>query len=648
MKKNKLILQHLIIGTLLLAMSTTFGCMKNPSPAREKTVPESNVQLIPLKDFFKNPEITAVTISPDGKKMAWLAPWKSRLNIFVHNIKSGETRRISSSRNRDIPGYYWVGNENIAYVLDFGGDENFHTFSAAVDGSGAKDLTPFKNTRTGLVDDLEHDDSHILIKMNKRDPRIFDVYKLNVTNGELEIVAKNPGNIVGWMTDNEGNIRLAMALEGIKNVILYRDNAEDEFHPVMKTDFKTDFSPLFFDFKDERIYVSTNLNRDKSAIYLFNPENSKLEKLIFEHPEVDVRTLLRSKKRKKITGAGYYTDHMHLVFFDKKRENIQRALEKELHGYQVVLTSRNRQETRFIVRTYSDKSHGAAYLFEVPSGKLQKIADISPWLNEKQMASMNPVSFTSRDGLKINGYLTLPPFGSQKNLPVVILPHGGPSSRDRWGFNPQVQFLANRGMAVMQVNFRGSTGYGRNFWKAGFKQWGRDMQNDLTDAVHWLIEEGIADPDRVAIYGASYGGYATLAGLTFTPDLYACGVDYVGPSNLFTLLETIPPYWELARTRMYEMIGDPVMDKALLKAVSPVFHASRIKAPLFIAQGAKDPRVKKNESDQMVEALRKQGTEVEYMVKENEGHGFHNEENRFDFYHAMERFLAEHLGTRCE
>jgi dipeptidyl aminopeptidase/acylaminoacyl peptidase len=632
-------------GMLLLLLVLLTSCAGQHAITE---TPKENIPIIPLKTFFKNPGKAAFTISPDGSTIAWLAPWKSRMNIFVKTLGESKAHRITSSTNRDISGYYWVGNKHIAYARDFGGDENFHTFCTAIDGSETKDLTPFKNTRTGLVDDLENDDSHILIEMNKRDPRIFDVYKVNVLNGKMKMVAKNPGNISGWMTDNDGRVRIAIAIEGTNNVILYRKNENEKFKPIIKTDFKTSFDPIFFGFDNKDLYVSTNIGRDKTAIYLFNPDTAKLEHLIFEHPDVDADILLRSKKRKVITGAGYYTDKMHLVLFDKKREDIQNFLEKKLKGYSVVLTSRNRDENRYIVRTYSDKSHGAAYLLDYPSMKLTKIADVSPWINEKMMSDMQPVSFDARDGLKIHGYLTLPLYGSRKNIPVVILPHGGPSARDMWGFNPEVQFLANRGMAVMQVNYRGSTGYGKNFWKAGFKQWGLKMQDDLTDAAHWLIKKGIADPKRVAIYGASYGGYATLAGLAFTPDLYACGVDYVGPSNLFTLLQTIPPYWEPARIQMYEMIGNPVIDKKLLRKVSPVFHADKIKAPLFIAQGAKDPRVKKDEADQIVSALKKQGIKVKYMVKKNEGHGFHNEENRFDFYRAMEKFFAAHLGTRSE
>jgi dipeptidyl aminopeptidase/acylaminoacyl peptidase len=362
--------------------------------------------------------------------------------------------------------------------------------------------------------------------------------------------------------------------------------------------------------------------------------------------------LLLSKKRKIVTGVTYFTDKRHYHFFDGDRQKLQEDLERRLPGYEVVAADgqnmQSKDETRVLVRTFSDKSLGAYYYYNRTSGEFRQLAAVSPWLNEGELADVKPIQYQSRDGLTIHGYLTLPQGVDPKNLPVVINPHGGPWARDRWGFNPEVQFLANRGLAVLQMNFRGSTGYGRAFWEAGFKQWGLKMQDDVTDGAEWLIKQGIADPKRIGIYGGSYGGYATLAGLTFTPDLYACGVDYVGPSNLFTLFASFPPYWELEKQKFYEMVGDPVKDKKLLREVSPFFHADRIKAPLLVAQGANDPRVKKAESDMIVQALEKRGIKVEYLVKNNEGHGFHNEENRFDFYHAMERFFAAHLSSRLE
>ena len=307
----------------------------------------------------------------------------------------------------------------------------------------------------------------------------------------------------------------------------------------------------------------------------------------------------------------------------------------------------SKDETKYMLRTYSDRSLGAYYFYDKTTDKLTKIHEVSPWIDENEMATMKAIKYQSRDGLTINGYLTLPKgLEKEKNLPVVLNVHGGPWARDGWGFNPEVQFLASQGYAVLQVNFRGSTGYGKKFWEASFKEWGGKMQDDLTDGVNWLIEEGIADKNRIAIYGASYGGYATLAGLAYTPDLYTCGVDYVGVSNLFTFMKSIPPYWSQYLEMLYEQVGHPKNDTLLLASKSPALNADKIKAPLFIAQGAKDPRVNIEESDQMVEAMKKRNVIVEYMVKENEGHGFHNEENKFEFYDAMSSFLAKHMKKK--
>lgn len=357
-------------------------------------------------------------------------------------------------------------------------------------------------------------------------------------------------------------------------------------------------------------------------------------------------SLISSKKRKVITGTVYTTDKSRYHFFDKERQELQNTLEAFFPNHEVAVTNMDDDERRVIVRVYGDRTRGSTYLFDRESNSLTKLADHSPWLKEAEMAPMTPIQYTSRDGLTIHGYLTLPLGAVSRDLPVVVIPHGGPSARDVWGFDSEAQFLANRGAAVLQVNFRGSTGYGKRFWQAGFKQWGRAMQDDVTDGVEWLVKQGVADPKRLAIYGASYGGYAALAGATFTPDLYACAVSYVGPSNIFTLLESIPPYWEPYREMEYEEIGHPEKDKELLEAISPVFHADRIRIPLFVAQGANDPRVKKAESDQIVEAVRKAGKDVVYMVKDNEGHGFRNEENRFDFYREMGDFLRKHLNLR--
>jgi dipeptidyl aminopeptidase/acylaminoacyl peptidase len=597
---------------------------------------------VPMRDFFKNPQEAAHQISPDGKYLSWVAPYERRLNVHVRPLAGGPTVRVTSETARDISGYFWKG-DRILYVKDFGGDENFHVVSVNLKGEDLKDLTPGEKVRAQIVDGLVDDDAHIIVSHNKRDAKVFDVFRTNVATGEEKLIAQNPGNITSWLTDHDGKLRVAGTTDGVNTTLLYREKEEDAFKPLLTTNFKESVAPLFFTFDNKRLYVASNRGRDKLGIFEFDPVTAKEGKLIGESSEVDVDGLNFSRKRKVLTTYTYTTWKEQRHFLDKESEAMFKAVQAKLPGYEIAFASANKAEDKFIVATYNDKTRGKRYIYDKASGKLDFIADISPWLPESELADMKPVSYKSRDGLTINGYLTLPKGVAAKNLPVVVNPHGGPWARDSWRFNPEVQFLANRGYAVFQMNFRGSTGYGRKFWEASFKQWGKTMQDDVTDGVQWLVKEGIADPKRVAIYGGSYGGYTTLAGVTFTPDLYAAAVDYVGVSNLFTFMGTIPPYWKPYLEMLYEMVGNPEKDKDLLASASPALHADKIKTPLFIAQGAKDPRVNKAEADQMVEALKKRGVTVEYMVKDNEGHGFRNEENRFEFYEAMEKFLGTHL-----
>ncbi len=633
MKKS---LYFVTAGICLLAI--TFAC------APKEKMP----RIIPMKDFFRNPETVAFGLSPDGQYLAFLKPWQTRLNVHVQKIGEDQVSRITSATERDIAGYFWASNSRIAYVQDKGGDENFRLYAVNIDGSEEKDLTPFEKVRVELIDDLKDDDEHVLAALNQRDPRFFDAYRINVLTGEMEMIAQNPGNIVGWQTDHDGKLRAATTSDGVNRSLLYRDTEKDGFQVLLTTSFKETLSPLFFTFDNKNLYVASNIGRDKTAIYEYDVKEKKQTTLLYENPDVDVENLLRSDKRKKVTGVSFYTDKRQYHFLDDERARLQQDVESRLPGYEVALANMSRDETKALVYAANDRTLGTYYFYDRTTSDFRKLADVGPWLVEAELAEMKPITYTSRDGLTIHGYLTLPPGLKPKKLPVVVNPHGGPWARDVWGYNPEVQFLVNRGYAVLQVNFRTSTGYGRAFWEAGFKQWGLKIQDDITEGVNWLIDQGIADPQRIGIYGGSFGGYATLAGLAFTPDLYACGVDYVGVSNLFTLIKTIPPYWEPMRQMFYEMMGDPEKDKELYEKVSPIFHADNIKVPVLVAQGANDPRVNKAESDQIVDALKKRGIEVVYMVKDNEGHGFQNEENRFDFYRAMEEFLGKHLGGRVE
>lgn len=612
---------------------------------RQKAIIEN--QILPVEDFFRNPVKSQFKISPDGKYFAFLAPLKNRMNIFFRKVDAKEATQLTGVMDRDIESFVWANETTIIYTKDNGGDENYVLYKTSIDSKEPKALTPESGVRAQIIDELWSDKDHMLIEMNMRDKTIFDVYLLNVNTGELNMTVQNPGNITGWLADHDGKIRVATSTDGVNTSLLYRDALQgDSWKTLITTNFRETIAPLFFTFDNKNLFCSSNVGRDKQAIVVLDLETGKESTLIFDHPEVDVSQLNYSKYRRVLTSIVYETEKNNRHFIDPYMQEHYEFVQKSLPGVDVYFTSTNRTEDMFIVRTISDRSLGAYYAYNAKTKDLKLLEELSPWINPNNMCEMKPFQYKTRDGLLIHGYLTLPKNRKPVNLPLVVNPHGGPWARDSWGFNPEVQFLANRGYAVLQMNFRGSVGYGRKFWEKSFRQWGKAMQDDITDGVTKLIEDGIVDRERVAIYGASYGGYATLAGLAFTPDVYACGVDYVGVANLLTFMNTIPPYWKPYMEMMYEMVGNPQKDEDLLRAVSPVFHADKIKAPLLIAQGAKDPRVNVDESNQMVEALKKRGVKVDYLLEPEEGHGFSNEENRFKFYRYMEAFLARYLGGR--
>ena len=605
---------------------------------------------IPLEDFFRNSERTGYQLSPDGSYISYMAPYKDRLNVFVRRVDETDEHaiRITNETERSVAGYMWADNQRLLYMKDTAGDENYQLYGVHRDGSDDRAYTAFDGVRTSLIDDLEEQPGVVMIGMNKRNPEVFDPYRLNIETGELTLLSENPGNIQGWMTDHDGRLRVATAIvDGVNTQILYRDTEDEPFRPVLTTNFRDVVSFMEFTPDNKEVYAATNLHRDKTILVRMNPATCEELEVLYENERYDIASISYSRKRKKLLSV-YCTGHKEPVrhYFDTEEEQLRQRIKAHFPNQRYGIADTDKAEKNYLIYVGGDRTRGSYWHYNALTDEAKKIADLAPWIKSDEMNAMHPVCYTTRDGLQIEAYLTLPDGltpDTAKQLPIVVNPHGGPWARDCWGYSSEVQFLSNRGYAVFQMNFRGSTGYGRHFLEASYKQWGLKMQDDITDGVKWLIEQGIANPKRIAIYGGSYGGYATLAGLTFTPDLYACGIDYVGVSNLFTFMQTIPPYWRPMLEMMYEQVGHPEHDADQLAATSPALHADKIKVPLFVAQGANDPRVNKAESDQMVEALRQRGVVVEYMVKDNEGHGFHNQENRFDFYRAMERFLKAHL-----
>lgn len=613
--------------------------------ACKNEVKETPAPKIDYKLFFKNPEKSGFQVSNDGKYFSYRADWNGKMNIFVQGVTDSQVKQVTFDSLRSIRRYFWK-NGKIVYLQDVGGDENFQLFSVNPDGSGWKSLTPFPGIRTDIIDGLEYipgKENLILVGINKRSKEYFDPFELDIQSGKLTLLYKNKENYDSWITDNTGTIRVATKTDGVNITYLHRKSSKDSFTELLTTSYKEQFSPNAFDATNTHMYVMSNVGRDKVSLVEYDPMTKKEVKELHNNNKFDLGGIFYDRQKQKLVNVSWTADKTEEFYFDEEWKAIDTYLDSQWPGYEVSLTSWDDNRSKAILHIGSDKLPAKFYLYDFNTKAVKEVANGYPWLNEGDMAPMKPVSFKSRDGLTIHGYLTLPKGIPAKNIPVIINPHGGPWARDQWGYDPEVQFLANRGYAVFQLNFRGSTGYGKQFWMSSFKEWGKKMQDDITDGVEYLKKEGIADPKRIAIYGGSYGGYATLAGITFTPDLYACAIDYVGVSNLFTFMNTIPPYWKPYLDQFYEMVGDPKKDSVLLYEASPVKHADKIKAPLFVAQGANDPRVNIAESDQMVEALRKRGVEVEYMVKKDEGHGFLNEGNRFDFYGAMENFLDKHL-----
>lgn len=631
--------KYAMLIILLTAVLYLAGC------SSRQTIKEKPAPLIEMQLFFKNGDKTNFKISPDGNYYSYLASYKDMLNVFVRKEGEDQAVRVTNDTLRSIVRYYWKGSR-IIFLQDTGGDENFQVFSVSPNGEDIKALTPFPGYRTDILDDLSFvkgKEKEIMVTINLRDKQYFDPYLLNIETGELKLLYDNKENFDTWYSDNNGVIRMATKTDGVNITYLYRNNEKEEFTEILTTSFKDSFYPQSFDKDNKNIYLLSNVGRDKITLVEYDPSLKTEVTELFSNPEYDLSSAFYDRKKNVLASVTWYAEKAEDHFFDSEWEEIMTGLKQKFEGYDVYFTGRDDEMKKLIIAITSDKLPVKYLIYDVVSKESSEISNPYPWINEEDMAVMKPIKYTSRDGLTINGYLTLPKGVEAKDLPVVVNPHGGPWARDTWGFNPEVQFLANRGYAVLQMNFRGSTGYGKKFYEISFKEWGKKMQDDITDGVEYLKKEGIADPERIAIYGGSYGGYATLAGVAFTPDLYRCAVDYVGVANLFTFLNTIPPYWKPYLDQFHEMVGDPVQDSLLLAESSPVLHADRIKAPLFVAQGANDPRVNKDESDQMVAALRNRGVEVEYMVKENEGHGFRNQDNRFDFYGAMEKFLEKHM-----
>jgi dipeptidyl aminopeptidase/acylaminoacyl peptidase len=607
-------------------------------------------KLIPREVLFGNPVKSSPKISPDGKMMAYLAPVDNVLNVWVKTIGKEDDSVVTKDDNRGIRRYFWAGDsKHIMYLQDVGGDENWRLYGVALKTNEIKDLTPYEDVQVQIIRSDKHFPNELLIGMNKDNPKVHDVYHLNLTTGELKKVAENPGNIISWLADANLKIRCAMAA-----------TPEGGFDLMVRQSEQSNWDKLLTWSSDDSLNSGTvSFTRDGNSIYLIDSRNvnagrlvkmdikSKSTGVIAQDPQYDVGGVMIHPDTYEVEAVAFTKARTEWTVLDESIKKDFEAIAKLDRG-DYFITDRDDADDIWLVSFTKDNGPVSYYAYDRRTKKGTFLFVHMPALSDYELAYMEPISFTARDGLKIHGYITFPTWKKRTNLPMVLNVHGGPWSRDSWGYDSTAQWFANRGYVCLQVNFRGSTGYGKTFVNAGDKEWAAKMHDDLVDGVNWAVEQGYADPDKIAIFGGSYGGYAALVGATFTPDLFCCAVDIVGPSNLITLLKSIPPYWSTFLATFHKRVGNPDTEEEFLKSRSPLFKVDQIKVPILIAQGANDPRVKQAESEQIVEAMKKKGIAYEYMLFEDEGHGFARPENRLKFYAAAEKFLAKHLGGRYE
>lgn len=606
----------------------------------------AEVELIPLEVLQGHPERAAPQLSPDGRRLSYLAPHGGVLNVFVGDVGSDDFAPVTHDENRGIQGYLWAhDNRHLLYVRDKDGSENYRLYDVDLETGVERDLTPIDGVQCRIISHRKRFPNEVLLGINKDNPQLHDVYHLDLRTGDLEKVVENPGYL-GWVVDDDLVVRAAVAPTADGGIVIdVRDDAESEWRTLLEVapeDAETT-GPGGFTKDGAALYLTTSVGTNTARFVKYDIATGAVE-VIGEDPVYDVTSYIVHPDTREIQAVVIYGERLEYRFFDDAMRADFEALQR-LHSGDVGILDRDHADTTWLVAFDHDDGPVKYYSWDRATKTETFLFDHRPELNDYELVPMEPFQYTARDGLTVHGYLSFPARVERVDLPTVLVVHGGPWGRDGWGFDPEAQWLANRGYLCVHVNFRGSTGYGKNFLNAGDREWGAKMHDDLLDAVDHLVARGVADRRRVGIYGGSYGGYAALIGATFTPDVFACAVSMVGPSNLNTLLDSFPEYWKPMIAMWHKRVGD---DPDFLWSRSPLSRVDDIAIPILIAQGENDPRVKRAESEQIVEAMKERGIAHEYLMYENEGHGFVKPENRLDFYHHADRFLARHLGGRAE
>ncbi|MGH8990796.1 MAG: S9 family peptidase [Acidimicrobiia bacterium] len=609
------------------------------------------VPLVPREVLFGNPERVQPRISPDGRRLAWIAPVDGVLNVWVGDVGAAEDTfgPVTSDTDRGIRAFSWAhDNRRLLYVQDKGGDENWRLYDVDLDTGVTRDLTPFDDVQAQIVAEEKTHPTELLVALNKDNPQLHDVYHLDLETGALEKVVENFG-VVGWVADGDLVVRAALRpLPDGSTEILARPDGGAEWESVLSigSDDALNTGPIGFTGDGTGLYLLSSVEANASRLVCLDLAAGTTE-VLAEDPRYDVGGLLLHPDTKAVQMVSYTrarTDH---VVLDPDIEADVAAIAAICDG-DWTLVGRDHADATWLVAFSVDDGPVAYWAWDRAKQQATFMFHHQPALSDYRLSAMEPFSFTARDGLEVHGYLSFPVGVDRAGLPTVINVHGGPWARDGWGYHPEAQWLANRGYLCVQVNYRGSTGYGKDFVNAGNKEWAGKMHDDLIDAVEFVVGQGWADRERIAILGGSYGGYAALVGATFTPDVFRCAVDVVGPSSLKTLIESIPPYWAPMIAQFHERVGNPDTEEDFLWSRSPLSRVDAIKIPILVAQGANDPRVKQAEAEQIVAAMRDKGIDHEYLLFPDEGHGFAKPENRMRYYGAAEAFLAKHLGGRSE
>ena len=607
---------------------------------------------IAVENFFNKADKSDFKLSPNGKFVSYIERTDDVPNLYVMDLGNDKVNKVTFETNPDdgVRFSFWVNNDELIYFKRKQLNDSLRLMIVNRHTNSSRYLLPPSIIGLKWIGPLKvNNQDELLIGLNVRDSSVFDAYRLNIYDSTLRMVAKNPGNITEWFPCDKGKIKLAIASDGPNETILYRDEEQGDFTPIIKNNFRTSIKPLGFSSKTKnRIFALSNEKRDKKALVEIDVQTGKEVEILFSHEEVDLVDGAYSQDRGLIDYVTFNTHKPERHFLNKEMKGVFEKINKRLPGFMIDLNGNDSSLSKFLIRAYTDVNPGTYYVYDFLKDELKSLGKVNSALDPKELSPTKSIEYTTQDGYKIYAYLTIPKGQGQSKLPLIVIPHNGPSSRTVWGYNAEVQYLASKGYAVFQPNYRGSTGYGKAFWIAGFKEWGNKVQEDIRDGVKWLIDEGIADSDRIGIYGFNFGGYSALHASIFNSDLYACAASYSGMTNLYTYLKEFPPYYLPYMEMFYEMVGDPKRDGDYLRAFSPIFHADKVKIPLFIAQGGRDKRNNVNETNHFVKELQKNGAQVKYMLKEEEGGYFHKDENKMSFYVELGKFFDNNLKKNAK